>query len=68
MIENDEELKATQERIAYFESLLLQFRRTARPEEFLSVTNGYRFEIEKMQKEVLDYLTRPVTLTETEEM
>lgn len=62
MIENDEELRATQERIAYFENLMLQFRRTARPEEFLSVTKGYRLEIEKMQREVRDSLTRPVNL------
>ena len=58
MIQNDNELKATQERIGYFQNLLAQFRVTARPEEFPLVSGGYSAEIEKMQKEALDYLTR----------
>ncbi len=61
MIRNDEELKVTQERIAYFQNLLAQFRVTAKPEEFPYVASGYRCEIEKMQAEVLDYLTRHST-------
>jgi len=58
MIHNDEELAVTQERITYFQGLLAQFRVTARPEEFPYVTSGYVAEIEKMQKEVMEYLTR----------
>lgn len=58
MITNDDELRTTQERIAYFQNLLAQFRMTARPEEFPLVAGGYRAEIEKMQKETLDYLTQ----------
>ena len=49
---------ATQERIAYFQELLAQFRITATPEELPAMSSGYRAEIERMQKEVLDYLTR----------
>ena len=56
MISNDEELKATQKRIAYFQNLLLQFRQTVRPEEFVFVTQGYRSEIEQMQADVTNYL------------
>jgi hypothetical protein len=58
MICNDEELKTTQGRIAYFENLLAQMRVGAAPENFAAMGSGYRAEIERMQKEVLDYLTR----------
>ncbi|HKC66521.1 MAG TPA: hypothetical protein VKB86_22950 [Pyrinomonadaceae bacterium] len=58
MIHNDQELATAQERIRYFSNLLAQLRLTAAPEEFASVASGYRAEIELMQDEVLDYLTR----------
>ena len=58
MIRNDQELEVTQERIAYFQRLLAQLRVTATPEEFPAVMSGYRAEIERMQAEVLEYLTR----------
>ena len=58
MIANAYELRVTRERIAYFEGLILQFRVTTPPEEFSRMAGGYRAEIEKMQKEALDYLMR----------
>jgi len=58
MIRNDQELKAAQDRISYFESLLGQLRINATREEFPLVSGGYRAEIERMQKDVLEYLTR----------
>ena len=58
MIHNDKELKASQQRIAYFQNLLLQLRVKATPEEFSLISTGYRTEILKMQDEVLEYLTR----------
>lgn len=58
MIHNDKELKTSQQRIAYFQDLLLQLRVKATPEEFSLVSSGYRAEIEKMQAEVLEYLTQ----------
>jgi hypothetical protein len=58
MIADDEELKGTRARIAYFEDLLAQMRVAARPELFPSMASGYRAEIEKMQREDLEYLTR----------
>jgi hypothetical protein len=58
MIHNDQELEATQERMAYFQRLLAQLRVTATPEEFPLVASGYRAEVERMQAEVLEYLTR----------
>lgn len=56
IIHNDKELKATQQRIAYFQDLLLQLKAKATPEEFLLISSGYRTEIQKMQGEVLEYL------------
>ncbi|MCX6893203.1 MAG: hypothetical protein NTX51_17045 [Verrucomicrobia bacterium] len=59
MIANDQELKATQERITRFQGWLMQMRKTARPEELEAVGGGYRLEIERMQAEVMDYLLHP---------
>ena len=61
MIQNDTELKTSQQRITYFQDLLLQLRAKASPEEFSLVSSGYRAEIEKMREEVLEYLTRHVS-------
>jgi predicted phosphoribosyltransferase len=58
MIRNDQELAATQDRIARFYDLLARLRVTATPEEFPAVASGYRAEIARMQDEVLEYLTR----------
>lgn len=63
MIQNDEELAVTQERIAYFQRLLAQLRVTATPEEFPAVASGYRTEIVRMQDEILAYLTRHASET-----
>ncbi len=63
MIRDDRELAVTQERIEYFLRLLTQLRVTSRPEEFPLVAGGYRAEVERMQQEVLDYLTRHVSET-----
>ncbi|RKU11799.1 hypothetical protein C6503_18275 [Candidatus Poribacteria bacterium] len=61
MIQNDTELKTSQQRIAYFQDLLLQLRVKASAEEFSLVSSGYKAEIKKMQEEVLEYLTRHVS-------
>ena len=61
MIQNDTELKTSQQRIAYFQDLLLQLRVKASAEEFSLVSSGYRAEIEKMQEEVLECLTRHIS-------
>ncbi len=64
MITNDQELVGVKERIAYFERLLGQLRATAAPEEFRMMAGGYRAELERMQAEVADYLTRPLDTQE----
>ena len=66
MIQNDNELAVTRERIDYFLKLLEKLRAKSRPEEFLLAAGGYRAEVERMQKEVLDYLTRHVSETTPE--
>lgn len=63
MIQNDQELSVTQERIAYFLDLLTRLRQRSRPEELALVTSGYRAEVERMQCDVLDYLTQPAAQT-----
>ena len=59
MIQNDEELAVTRDRIAYFLDLLGRLRVSSRPEELALVSSGYRAEVERMQREMLDYLTQP---------
>ena len=63
MIQDDKELAVTQDRISHFLQLLAQLRVSSRPEEFPLVAGGYRAEVEQMQREVLDYLTRHVQPT-----
>jgi hypothetical protein len=63
MIRDDRELAVTQDRIAYFLRLLGKLRVSSQPEEFPLVAGGYRAEVEKMQQEVLDYLTQHASQT-----
>jgi hypothetical protein len=63
MIQNDQELKVTRERITYLLDLLARLRISSRPEELALVSGGYRAEVERMQREVLDYLTQPAGKT-----
>ena len=58
MIRNDKELAVTRERVAMFERMLEELRKTARPEEWRELSSGYRLEIEQMQREILDYLVQ----------
>jgi hypothetical protein len=63
MIHNDQELAVTRERISYFLDLLARLRVSSRPEELALVSGGYRAEVERMQRELLDYLTQPAAPT-----
>jgi hypothetical protein len=38
--------------------MLEELRKTARPEEWPDLSAGYRIEIERMQREILDYLVK----------
>jgi predicted phosphoribosyltransferase len=68
MITNDQELNATQERIARFQGWLVQMRQTARPDEFEAVGSGYRLEIERMQAEVMEYLLHPPSVAQVPQL
>ena len=63
MIQNDQELKVARDRVSYLLDLLARLRVSSRPEELVLVSRGYRAEVERMQREVLDYLTQPLTVT-----
>ncbi|MCI0640801.1 MAG: hypothetical protein L0Y72_02450 [Gemmataceae bacterium] len=54
MLQDDQELKVTRERISYLLDLLARLRQSSRPEELGLVAGGYRAEVERMQREVLD--------------
>ena len=58
MIRNDHELAVMRERVASLEKVLEALRKTARPQEWPALSSGYRFEIERMQGEILDYLVQ----------
>ena len=68
MIANDQEWNRTRARIAYFEDLLAPMRVAARLEEFPSMASGYRAQIEKMRREVLENITRHVSQSLTPEV
>jgi hypothetical protein len=63
VIQNDQELKVTRDRISYLLDLLARLRVNSRPEELALVSGGYRAEVERMQREVLDCLTQPAAQT-----
>jgi hypothetical protein len=58
MIDNDRELANARARVATLERLLEEMRESARPEEWPALSSGYRMEIERTQREILDYLVR----------
>jgi hypothetical protein len=54
MIADDTELSATQERIAYFQGLLAQFRIATTPEEFPAMASGYCAEMNACKRTSLN--------------
>lgn len=68
MIKNDQEFKATQERIVYFEGLVAQFRVTTSPAEFKLMASAYLAEIERMHADVMAYLSRHASEPEPAEV
>jgi hypothetical protein len=68
VISDEKQLRAAQQRVERFQSWLSELRQTARPAEFDAVASGYRFEIERMQAEILDYLLRPAQPATTQQV
>jgi hypothetical protein len=58
MIQNDLELKGTQERIAFFAKIVAEMRVRVPAENYAAMASGYLAEIEKMHAEVMEYLRR----------
>ena len=58
MIQNDTELRATQERIDFFEKTIAGMRLTCSPAEFPYMSGAWLAEVEKMHREVMEYLSR----------
>jgi hypothetical protein len=64
MIQNDTELQAAQERIIMFERILAEARKTYSPPNYLAMSEGYLLEIDRMRKEIREYLSQTVEQTE----
>jgi hypothetical protein len=58
VIQNDTELRTTQERIEFFEKSIAQMRVTCSPTEFPHMSGAWLAEVEKMHREVMEYLSR----------
>ncbi|MGH8550413.1 MAG: hypothetical protein ACRERU_17800 [Methylococcales bacterium] len=65
MIQNDNELAVTRDHAAKLEKLLESLGQGSRPEEWPALSSGYRLEIERMQGDILDYLTEPASTAVT---
>jgi hypothetical protein len=59
MIRNDKELAAAQAQILEIERVLLQMRESVSDHEFRLLARSSRSMIERIQRDVLDYLTKP---------
>ena len=58
MITNDQQLKTTLERIAWFQEQVGHLRKTeANPVNYLAAVSGFLAEIDRMQLEVREYLS-----------
>lgn len=76
MIQNDEEFRMTQSRIASLQNILLSLRTTEKPSNYALMSKGWRLynktqspkgylmEIDKMPAEIVEYLSRIPTLSE----
>jgi hypothetical protein len=58
MIQNDTELQTAQERILLFERILAEARRTYSPSNYQAMAEGYLMEIDRLQAEIREYLSR----------
>ncbi len=64
MIENDQELDATLERIGHFQAQLRHLRKTeTNPTNYRLSASGFIAEIDRMQLDVREYLSLPPSQT-----
>ncbi|MBC8228168.1 hypothetical protein H8E77_01305 [bacterium] len=57
MIQNDDEFQVTQSRIIALQEILLSLRKTEKPSNYALMSKGYLMEIDKMQAEIMEYLS-----------
>jgi hypothetical protein len=58
MIENNQQLQTTLDRITWFQNQAVQLRRTERnPANYRTAVSGFLAEIDRMQLEVREYLS-----------
>jgi len=62
VIQNDQELAVTQQRIQQFQTLLLQLRQRESAENYALMAIAYLLELDKMNEELRTYLARPLRL------
>ena len=58
MIQNEQELEVTRQRIAAFQDALLALRRNQSPSNYAQIAKNFLYEVKQMEKEVRDYLQR----------
>lgn len=58
MIQNDNELQATHERILLFERILAEARKTYSTGNYQAIAEGYLSEIVRLRAEICDYLSQ----------
>ena len=58
MIQNEQELEVTRQRIAAFQDALLALRRSQAPSNYKQIAKNFLYEIKKMEEEVHEYLQR----------
>ena len=70
MIANDQALKVTLERIAYFQAQVARLRREeTNPANYHAAVSGFLAELDRMQLEVREYLSlHPAELTDSASM
>ena len=59
-IRDDIDLRNAKRRQSCMMDLILELRDTTTPEDFALLSREYRTEIERIQREILEYLTRPI--------
>jgi hypothetical protein len=62
MIENDDQLETTMQRLARFQQQIMRVRQTTSPENYEASAGGFLAEIDRMMLEVRDYLWQPPAL------
>ena len=58
MIQNEQELEVTRQRIAAFQDALLALRRNQSTSNYKQIAKNFLYEIKKMEEEVHEYLQR----------